>query len=88
MLEAKGRISFFPELGVRVREMIARGLCELVPLLPEMAIASTRLENFHNDPSDRIIVATARHLGATLVTADAKIIKWAAEVGRPPILAL
>jgi len=24
----------------------------------------------HSDPADRILVATARHLGATLVTAD------------------
>jgi len=28
---------------------------------------------FHPDPADRILVATARHLGATLITGDAKI---------------
>jgi PIN domain nuclease of toxin-antitoxin system len=31
----------------------------------------------HPDPADRILVATARHLGATLVTADANLLKLA-----------
>lgn len=88
MLEAKGRINFLPNLGARVREMIAHDLCELVPLLPDIAIASTRLVGFHNDPSDRIIVSTAQHVGATLVTADGKIIRWASVPGRLSILAL
>jgi PIN domain nuclease of toxin-antitoxin system len=43
----------------------------LVSLDPEIAVASTRLPfEMHPDPADRILVATARHLGATLVTAD------------------
>ena len=28
---------------------------------------------FHPDPEDRILAATARHLGATMITGDAKI---------------
>jgi len=44
---------------------------KLVGLEPEIAVASTRLPfEMHADPADRILVATARHLGATLVTAD------------------
>lgn len=77
MLEGKGRVRFVPDLAIRVREMIDRDLCDLVPLLPEIAIASARLRDFHGDPADRIIVAAARHLGAALVTADGKIIEWA-----------
>ncbi len=88
MLEAKGRVAFAPNLATLIRQMLADDLCALVPLLPEIAIASTRLENFHNDPSDRIIVSTARHVGATLVTADSKIINWASVPGRLPILTL
>lgn len=43
----------------------------LVPLEPGIAVTSTRLPfEMHADPADRILVATARHLGATLVTAD------------------
>ena len=46
----------------------------LLPLTPEIAVESTRLPgNFHRDPSDQIIVATARVHECPLVTSDAKI---------------
>ena len=32
---------------------------------------------FHKDPADRIIVATARSLNATLITSDKKILEYA-----------
>jgi PIN domain nuclease of toxin-antitoxin system len=35
----------------------------------------------HADPADRILVATARHLGATLVTADRALLDLAASGG-------
>jgi PIN domain nuclease of toxin-antitoxin system len=39
--------------------------------LPEIAVASTRLPGkLHPDPADRLIVATARDLGAVLITED------------------
>ena len=31
----------------------------------------------HSDPADRILVATARHMGATLVTADKALLALA-----------
>jgi len=40
----------------------------------EIAILSTRLRGMHADPADRLIVATALARGATLVTADQKIL--------------
>ncbi len=50
----------------------------LVPLEPEIAVASTRLPfEIHADPADRMLVATARHLGATLVTADRMLLDLA-----------
>lgn len=49
----------------------------LCPLLPEIAIDSNRLPwEMHPDPADRIVVATARHLSAVLVTADAQILRY------------
>jgi PIN domain nuclease of toxin-antitoxin system len=33
---------------------------QLLPLTPEIVIESTRLKNFHRDPADQLIVATAR----------------------------
>jgi PIN domain nuclease of toxin-antitoxin system len=50
----------------------------LAPLSPAIAVASTRLPDaIHKDPADQIIVATARHLGAKLVTADALLLAYA-----------
>jgi PIN domain nuclease of toxin-antitoxin system len=50
----------------------------LIPLNVEIAVASTRLPfEMHADPADRILVATARHLGATLVTADGALLEFA-----------
>jgi PIN domain nuclease of toxin-antitoxin system len=45
-----------------------------VPVDNRIAVQSTNLPGeFHKDPADRIIVATARRLGAPLITADDKI---------------
>ncbi len=47
----------------------------MVPMSPEIAIGSTRLPwEIHPDPADRVLVATARNLGAILVTADQKLL--------------
>ncbi len=50
----------------------------LLPLEPQIAIESTRLPPpFHNDPADRIIVATARIHQCPLLTVDRKIRNYA-----------
>lgn len=44
------------------------------PVSNKIAIESVRLPGeFHKDPADRIIVATARTMGLALITADEKI---------------
>lgn len=55
-----------------------------VPLETEMAIASASLPPIHNDPADRLLIATAMHVGATLLTPDPLIraypavkVRWA-----------
>ncbi len=49
----------------------------LFDLTPEIAIESTQLPGeFHRDPADQIIVATARLNDCPLVTADGKILKY------------
>ena len=56
----------------------SRGLgIEVMPLSAEIAISSVTLPGeFHRDPADRFIVATARTLGCPLLTADAKILAY------------
>lgn len=69
------------QLAMDVRDWLAR--CEalpfvtFVPVSTAIAVESTRLSDFpHNDPADRIIVATAMSLGAKLITRDEKIQRY------------
>lgn len=49
----------------------------LLELTPEVAIESTQLPGeFHRDPADQIIVATARVHGCPLLTSDSKLLKY------------
>jgi len=49
----------------------------LIELAPEIAIEATRLPGeFHRDPADQIIVATARLYDSPLITSDGKILEY------------
>ena len=65
MLVAAGRLELRMEKVAAVR---------FVPVGNRIAVQSTRLPGrLHPDPADRIIVATARALGAAVVTKDRKL---------------
>jgi PIN domain nuclease of toxin-antitoxin system len=52
-------------------------LFEDAAITHEIALQSYLLPgDFHKDPADRILVATARVLGCTLVTADTLILNY------------
>lgn len=55
---------------------------EEVPISGEMGIMAAELADFPADPADRIIAATALTLGATLVTADRRILEWKGKLSR------
>jgi PIN domain nuclease of toxin-antitoxin system len=49
----------------------------LIELTPDIAIESTILPGeFHRDPADQIIVATARLYDSPLISSDSKILKY------------
>ena len=88
MLEAKGRLSFSLDGEQWVRRALSAPGISLAPLTPEIALASSRLPDaFHGDPADRIIAATARQIGAGLVTRDRQIITYG-EKGHFSVLAV
>jgi PIN domain nuclease of toxin-antitoxin system len=71
LLVKKGRL----ELTLDVEEWIDRSealpFFRFVPVDNRIAVLSNRLPGeFHEDPADRIIAATALLLGATLITKD------------------
>lgn len=78
MLHAKGRLQLTLDVERWVERALAAPGTRLVTLEPEIAIHSTQLPGtFHGDPADRILVATARILGARLLTRDQQILHYA-----------
>jgi len=77
MLEAKGRISLSRSLDDWVQAALHVPGIQLLPLSPEIAIESRRLPGApHADPADRILMASARHLGGRLATCDREILNY------------
>ena len=77
MLEVKGRITLAADCDSWIRQALAAPGVRLAELTPAIAVSSTRLPSpFSGDPADRILVATARETGATLVTADRAILDY------------
>jgi PIN domain nuclease of toxin-antitoxin system len=80
LLVSKSRLQLNADVMQWIRAALSKPGVTLAPLEPEIAVASTRLPfEMHADPADRILVATARHLGATLVTADQTLLAMAAK---------
>lgn len=75
MLSLKGRLELSPDVETWISENLAPPSV-LEPISPAISIRSCALPNFHGDPADRLIVATAIELGLPLITADRQIIDW------------
>ncbi len=75
MLIEKQRLVMKTELDVWRFDLLQTGLLE-IPLRGTTAIRAGQLQLFHGDPADRMIVASAIENGATLMTADEKILSW------------
>jgi PIN domain nuclease of toxin-antitoxin system len=77
MLVSKGRLTLDRDVGEWVGTAVSIPGIRLEPISPEIAVASTRLPgNIHSDPADRLIAATARHLGAFLITDDQLLLDY------------
>lgn len=75
MLVEKKRITMQPEVADWRLDLLQAGLLEIA-LGGVATIRAAQLPMFHGDPADRMIVATAIETGATLLTADEKILSW------------
>ncbi len=80
MLHSKRRLHLEKPPLEWTRDALNRPGIQVAPFIPEIAISSTQLPgNFHQDPADRVIVATGRALDATVVTRDRRIIRYGTE---------
>lgn len=75
LLAQKGRLPLGRAIGEWL-ELAIEGML-LAPLTPPIAVdANTLPGELHWDPADRIIVATARALKASLLTADSALLAY------------
>ena len=83
ILAARHRIEIKDPLSVWLEEIENHPLIVVIPVTARIAAESVSLgPEFHNDPADQIIVATARLHGLRLMTADDRIRRW----GQIPVI--
>jgi PIN domain nuclease of toxin-antitoxin system len=74
MLSSKGRLNFDVPLQQWFENSIAESEVIVLPLSPRITADAYELPGtFHDDPADRMIVATARSRDCLLLTEDKKI---------------
>ncbi len=74
ILVSRGRLELTMSAGDWVTASEAIPFLNFVPVSNSIALKSVELPGaLHNDPADRIIIATAVSMGAILVTKDEKI---------------
>lgn len=75
------RVRLTRDFGDIRRELLSAGLVEH-PVTGSIVVDALGLDNLPRDPIDRIVVATARSLAATLVTSDERILAWHGKLDR------
>jgi len=77
MLVAKQRLDLGTPAAEWFKNVISESGIRVLNLTPEIAAdAYTLPGKFHDDPADRMIVATARNMDCLLLTEDKKILKY------------
>jgi len=77
----RGRITIHADVVPWRNTVLRLGINEL-PITGEIAITAARLLDFHGDPADRLITATAHVNSAMLVTADRRSLAWPSSLRR------
>ena len=81
MLLRRRRLSLDTSVSAWRQQVIQLGIKE-VAVSGDIGIAAVELGDFPADPADRIIAATASLGGATLLTADERILGWSGSLPR------
>ena len=77
MLASKGRVQLDRPIERWTNDLLASGEVVDVSMSATVAAAAATLDEFHGDPADRFIVATAQALGVPIVSKDRNIRNWA-----------
>ena len=72
-------LEFKPDVRAWYATLLAKPVIKQAPLTWSAAIESSSLPPpFHNDPADRLLVATAREMNIPLLTRDRRILDYSA----------
>jgi len=75
LLYQHGRLRTSGSVESAIRTILEKSRVAVVEISPEIAALSTTFpDTYPKDPADRLIGATARALGATLITQDERIL--------------
>ena len=79
-LQTLGRLRLAQPVEAWIRQALERMDLKIAPVAPEASLDAGLIpREALADPLDRLLVATARYLGSTLVTADDRILEYAAD---------
>ena len=82
-MAGRGRVQTTGPLDLWIEDLNSHPSMTVLPLTARIAAESFQLgDDFHRDPADQIIVATARCHGLRLMTADERIRRW----GKVPVI--
>ena len=73
MLVEKERVLLDRPVSVWINDLLATSITEIADLTPMIAVAAGQLNDFHGDPADRIIYATAAAHQLPLVSKDNRL---------------
>ena len=77
LLTSKKRLLLSMEVADWIKKSEMLPFVNFIPVDNSIAVKSVNLpQPFHSDPADRIIIATAISLGASLITKDERILKY------------
>jgi PIN domain nuclease of toxin-antitoxin system len=81
MLAEKERLTLGPDVRSFLKTAKEKSRVNIIPIDDRVAIEAPLLRDLHGDPADRFIVASAQVHSAIVVTADKKILEYAANGG-------
>jgi PIN domain nuclease of toxin-antitoxin system len=80
LLAHRGRLVLGMATEVYVARAFSRPGVQIAALTPEIAVRASYLPGeFHADPADRMLIATAILMGLRLVTRDREILRYASQ---------
>lgn len=86
MLAQKQRLQLDRDLATWVDELVRLPAVSVEPMTAAIGAFAGSMDDFHGDPADRIIYATARLTNLTLLTADRRIADYALGTGDVDVL--